>query len=532
MGLRKGGRAFWLLVPFSSVLFWLASPGDVGFWLLSCAAFVPLLFFVEKVVASKASRSLCLWGGMAHGLLLAVLMLYWIVNVLTHYGGLPVVGAGMALLLLGCYMACYSALFLVVLHFFLPLFSPLGLLFLLPSLWTGLEWVRGWAFTGFPWMDLGCYLAFEPWLLQGAAFFGHHGLTWLLVFCNVALWLLFSRRFQTDRLKIGVVSAVVVFVYVSVSCWILPQQRTVATETVRVGIVQGDVAQDMKWAAPQQQETVTTYLLASERLAATSQPPDFLVWPETAMPFYPQGNALTSQLRSFVTSRNIPLLSGAPWYEIVDREKQEIAYYNAAFLLVPDRFRPLGGVVFKSHLVPFGEYIPFQNLLPFLAPLVESAGNFTAGQISTPLQINTAHTVVQAGVLICFESVFPELSRKWAAASANLLINMTNDAWYGRTSAPKQTLAMTVLRAVETRRAVVRSANTGFSALILPTGEINARTGLFVPAATIVDAPLREEMTSYVVFGWLFAPLSLFFALGGMLLAMKKRKILVAKGKA
>lgn len=505
MAVMKQIRYFWL-PPLSALLFWIASPGDVGFWPLSGIAFVPLFFFVEKAASKKAPLAHYFLGGVLHGLPLAVGLLYWLVNVLVFYGGLHFSVAVMALVLLGCYLACYFVIFLVAVRSFLTVFSPFFLLFLFPTLWTGLEWVRGWAFTGFPWMDLGCYLAFQPLLIQGAEFFGQYGLTWLLVFCNTALWLFLSIRGQR-RFAILFCFAGILAVYFLFSVFSLNQQRDYKEQDFRLGIVQGNIAQELKWSAGKQQKTVSKYLVLSEKLATASFRPDLLVWPETAMPFYLQKSSLTAQLISFVNLYHLPLISGAPWYEIIDRNRKEVAYYNAVFLLNPSQKEQLGGLVFKSHLVPFGEYIPFQDFFPFLAPLVESAGNFSAGTITRPLPVGTASGLTaQVGVLICFESVFSELSRKWVNAGANLLVNVTNDAWYGKTSAPWQTLAMVVLRAVETRRTVVRAANTGFSAFILPTGEVRKRTEWFTPAAVAMSIPLREEKTFFVLYGWIFAP--------------------------
>ncbi len=498
----KGGGWIWVFPLLSGFLLWLASPGDVGCWPLTVIAFVPLLIFLEKSLARATSFFMVLWGGFSYGLLLALLMLYWIVNVLVSYGGLSLIVSVLALLLLGCYMALYPVLFFVVSRLFFRCSSFL-LLFLLPSLWTGLEWLRSWLFTGFPWMDLGYYLAFQPWLLQGAEIFGHYGLTWLLFFCNTGLWLLLTGR---GGKPVAIFILVVTLCYMG-SCYLLLKKQDVEFESVRPGVVQGNVSQDIKWNVDNQRKTITKYISYSEKLMADSPVPDFLVWPETAVPFYLQTNSLTGSILSLVKGKNVPLITGTPWFEITDPQKQKIEYYNAASLLIPEEKYALGGLVLKSHLVPFGEYVPLREFLPFLEPLVESAGNLTAGKISAPLSFTARfNRSVHAGVLICYESIFSGLSRKWVNTGANILINLTNDAWYGKTSAPKHTLAMTVLRAVETRRSIVRAANTGFSAFILPDGEIVKKTDLFVTAAITAILPLREEKTFYVRYGWLFAP--------------------------
>ncbi len=499
----------WLLPPLSSCLFWLASPGGGGYWFLVAVAFVPLLFFSDKFVSQGGFCWKVFAGGFLHGLLLAFLLLYWIVNVLVTYGGVPEGISVLVLFLLASYMACYPALFLVVSRVFTSC-SSFVLLFTLPSLWTGLEWVRGWIFTGFPWMDLGCYLAFQPELLQGAAFFGHYGITWLILLCNTGLWLILTGR--CGRVfTVAIVALVLLYVSFSLVSW--EEESVFQGENVRAGIVQGNISQDRKWDVDSQGKTVSKYISLSEKLVVDQVQPDFLVWPETALPFYPQMNPLTGRIVSFVRQYSVPLITGTPWFEIIAQAENEVLYYNAALLLRPGEKRsPLGGVALKSHLVPFGEYVPLQKFLPFLAPLVESAGNLSAGEISRPLSfVRKSGEIVRAGVLICYESVFSSLSRKWVEAGADILVNLTNDAWYGRTSAPEQTLAMTTLRAVETRRSIVRVANTGVSAFILPSGEIRQKTSLFVPVAMSSSLPLRTERTFYVRYGWLFAPFCLLF---------------------
>ena len=179
----------------------------------------------------------------------------------------------------------------------------------------------------------------------------------------------------------------------------------------------------------------------------------------------------------------------------------------------------MAGNIIKSHLVPFGEYVPLKRFLPFLAPLVEAVGDFSRGTIDQPL----VWQEVRAGVLICFESVFPELTRSWVMAGANMLVNLTNDAWYGKSSAPQHSLAMAVFRAVETRRSLVRSANTGISAFIAPTGTIDRQSELFVPWAATSPVVLCSELTFWARYGYWFAPVCLAIGLLGGLAAVLRR---------
>jgi apolipoprotein N-acyltransferase len=238
------------------------------------------------------------------------------------------------------------------------------------------------------------------------------------------------------------------------------------------------------------------------------------------LPFYPVTGEQTAPLRKLVGAHNLALLTGAPWYEILDQKSKNVRFFNSALLLKPDG--QFHDKYYKAHLVPFGEYVPLKEFLPFLAPLVESVGDFSAGTIEKPL----AWKEVKAGILICFESVFPEISRQWVKAGANVLINLTNDAWYGKSSAPYHSLAMAVFRAVETRRSLIRSANTGISAFVTPAGTIDLQSEIFVPWAAARTVTLMTGETFWVRYGYLFAPVGLVIALlsGSVALIVRRQR--------
>jgi apolipoprotein N-acyltransferase len=199
------------------------------------------------------------------------------------------------------------------------------------------------------------------------------------------------------------------------------------------------------------------------------------------------------RVAAFTEARNVWLLTGAPLYELLPRQdgSQQVRSYNGAILLGPDGH--WHGSHAKQHLVPFGEYVPLRRYLPFLEPLVVSVGDFSSGTEKGPLVLGP----MRLGILICYESIFPEIAQEAVLRGANLLVNLTNDAWYGRSSAPYQSWAMAVFRAVENKRSLVRAANTGISGFVDPLGHVVATSGIFTEAALVSQVPMLEITTVF-----------------------------------
>jgi len=216
------------------------------------------------------------------------------------------------------------------------------------------------------------------------------------------------------------------------------------------------------------------------------------------VPFFFQNNIKFSP-RVFKISKEsgADLIFGSPAYI---KEKNGIRYYNRAYLLSPTG--TVSGYYDKVHLVPFGEYVPLKRFLPFVQRLVQAAGDFASGKKIEPLKLHD----FSAGILICFEVIFPELARIQAKKGAKILINLTNDAWFGMTSAPYQHLCMSVFRAVENGRPLIRAANTGFSAFIGPQGKIITRSDLFMEEILTQEVRLsNSSMRFYTLYGDVFA---------------------------
>jgi apolipoprotein N-acyltransferase len=510
----------------TALLLFFAMPGYFGWWPLLFVALVPLLLTTMYL---PPLRSGCM--GLLAGIIYNILTLHWIVVVLGRYGGLPPWLSVPAMVLLSIYMGLYFALFCILLSLLAGRSwhrerSVATLVWTAPVLYVGLDYLRGILFTGFPWLDLGYGLFSHPLLIQAADLGGHHVISFALVLANTFIVAVIDRqrsavrwniRSERRALLLACCFLIFIFGYSIVRFRVMPSLIRHSLQA-EISIIQGNIAQDEKWSPEKKEKTIAVYERLSQQ-AVAQHTTELLVWPETALPFYPQQDPLTARVVGLVRRENTYLLTGAPTFSMAAvGEHSKITYFNSALLMGPD------GVTIdsyaKQHLVPFGEYVPLRKYLPFLAPLVENVGDFTAGSSSRPLHVGDH---LQPGVLICFESIFPEIARNEVAAGANLLVNLTNDAWYGRTSAPYQSMAMAVFRAVETKRSLVRAANTGISCFVDPSGNIIEMTDIFTPSAITARMPVLEERTVFVRYGYIFGPACL--ALIPVLLLWRKQQL-------
>ena len=509
----------------SAVLLALAMPGRIGWWPLLFVALVPLLLLVLYARPGRAALA-----GFVFGLAYHLALLYWILIVLGQYGGLPIWISLPALFLLAAYMAIYPT-------FFCWLLSRVAgrswhrersiapLVWYGPVIWVGLEYAKGVAFSGFPWMDLGYGLFGQPSLIQAADLGGHHLLSFTLVLGNSLLVALIDRqrrsvrwnvRFERRLLLMAMGFLVFILGYSQVRYQVVTAIAARSMQA-KVAVVQGNVDQAVKWSPAFKAATVETYLRLS-RQATAGQDVELVVWPETALPFYPQRDALMQRVGAFAQANNFWLLTGAPLFSLpplADGE-QQVRYYNGAMLVGPDG--QMHGSHAKQHLVPFGEYVPLRRYLPFLEPLVVSVGDFTPGGEKGPLALGP----MRLGMLICYESIFPEIAHESVVRGANLLVNITNDAWYGRSSAPYQSLAMAVLRAVENKRSLIRAANTGVSCFVDPLGHVGYASDIFTEAAHLAQVPMLEVTTVFNRNGVRFGAICAFGMI--FLLAMRSRR--------
>lgn len=475
-------------------LLFLASPGIFSLSPLAWLALVPLLVTLSQPgLTGKGAARL----GSIAGMVYFPGLLYWIVYVLGHYGNLPFWLTVPLLLLLAFYMSLYLAAFSWLTW---QLRGQTCLVWLAPMAWVGLDWLRGCLFTGFPWQDLGYSQYQSPILIQVADLCGHHGVTFLIVMTNVLLTLAWrnlpEKLRHPSRPSLSVLAALLLLVLAGGYSLVRYNQieREMATaDQLKVAVVQGNIDQDDKWLPHLQETTLSKYLLLSRRELQANKP-DLLVWPETAMPFYLADSSELLTLGTLTGANHTNILTGAPHREYSPGQARP-SYFNSAFL-IDDQGR-LAGRYDKEHLVPFGEYVPLKKAFFFLGPLVQAVADFSPGDKPQPIPCHNT----KLGVLICFESIFPDLARRQTEAGAGLLVNLTNDAWYGRSSAPWQHLAMAVFRAVENRRSLARAANTGVSGFIDPLGRLHQLSPLFVDYSGYRELPLLHTDTVFVNLG-------------------------------
>jgi apolipoprotein N-acyltransferase len=428
----------------------------------------------------------------------------WITHSISVYGHIPVLVAEGAILIMaaihGLYLGLFSLMIPVVMgmgawergsmggkgrfsfaHIYTHALTPL---LVLPSAWVVLEMVRCWFPVPFPWLVLGTALRKFPFSSSLYQVAGVYGASWWVVAVNVMVFGLATGR-AGERRKAGL--ALAVFLAVPVMSY--PLLTGGPAQKFRVAVVQGNFAQEVKWDESRYEETLNTYLSLTD--SAVEDGAGIVVWPETAIPSYYQAEPeVRDRLKSFTSSRNVHLVFGNPGYEIKGRE---ILLYNRVYHLSPDGTEEYYD---KNVLVPFGEYVPLADLLPFIDKMVPGEGEFARGTWEGPF-----HTSLPSGALVCYEIAFPSLARREVSGGSRMLVNVTNDAWFGRTWGPFQHLAAAAVRAMENRVPVLRAANTGISAIIDDRGRIIKSIPLQERGYVVAEIHAVEGQTIYTRYG-------------------------------
>ncbi len=508
LSLRREG-----LAALSGLLLALSFP-KYGSGLVAWVALTPLL--VALAEAPSPSHGFRL--GYVTGALSSLGIVYWTSIVVVQYGGLarPVGVAVMVLLCLA--LALFPSGFGWMLSRWARRHGPAAVL-LAPIAWVATEILRAHTLFNFSWCLLGYSQHANLETLQIARYAAVYGVSFLVAAVSSALAFLVLERRRGPRLAVVLVTAGLLAVVWMHGEWRLGQTLPEAGR-LKVGLVQASIAQDEKWDAAHAWANVDRHLELTRR--AHAQGARLVVWPESALPFlFDRTPVVAAQLRKMVQESGLFLLFGNDDRE--EREDERGRIWVGAKMLDPQ-----GAVVLRYHkmrLVPFGEYVPLQSVLTlggrFSAKLVQEVGEFTPGEEYAVGAVD-GHPIA---AFICYEAIFPDLVREFAARGAQLLVNITNDGWYGRTSAPYQHFAMAKFRAVENERYLVRAANTGITAVVDPHGRVLDRTELFERTVLVREVPLLAGSTFYTRHGDVFAWACLGAAVALTAAGLRKREV-------
>jgi apolipoprotein N-acyltransferase len=548
-----------LLALLAGLLYTVSLPNfDLGF--LAWVALVPL-----HCAIAGATRRRAFWIGWLAGTASFVGSMFWVITAMHLYGKVPLPISVALMLLLSAYLGLYVAIYALAYQYLsqstpspLPSLSSGGrgrmsAALGAPFLWVTLEWVRTYLFSGLPWSLLG-YSQYT-WLpvIQIADITAVYGVSFIVVLVNVAIaetvkWFLryglppplipfpiggrgnpkgdVSFPLPVSAAALVVLAMTLLYGHMRLASLAGDGDVDAATRrTIRVGVVQANIDQAVKWDEAYRRATHDSYARLTATAAVNS---DLVVWPEAATPYlFEREPEFRAEVAAVVKTAGVSLLFGSPALGFNPDRRPYLM--NTAYLLATDG-RILGRYD-KRHLVPFGEYIPLHDsALFFLDKLVEGIGDFKAGKEATvlslpaipasplidtqPLTPNTRPLTPltqpptpnpRFGVVICYEVIFPNEVREFAAKGADFMVTITNDAWFGRSSAPYQHFGMVVLRAVENRLSFARAANTGISGFVDPTGRILEATPIFSQAAISGKIPVGRIPTFYSEHGDVFA---------------------------
>jgi len=441
--------------------------------------------------------------------------LYWFVETMTTFGGLSMPLAIFVAAMGIAYLALYPAAFAVIQARLVRSMGKPAVL-LAPAVWVATEMARTYAPLDFPWELLGYSQARVLPVAQIASVVGVYGLSALVASVSAAA--AYATLVQSPRR--WRVAAVVALLVLGTAVWgtlrIRAHALTTSGSSVRVAVLQGNILQDQKWDPAMRDAIMQRYIeMTREAIGRNAQ---FILWPESATPLpYEEDVARGDMIRRLARQARVTLLIGSDQVEaarpLAPGKPPTSRLYNSAYLIQPDG--STAAIYRKIHLVPFGEYVPFSRLLYFVGPLVEAVSDFTPGTEAVILPV-AGHAVSTA---ICYEVIYAGLMRSSVTHGSELLTTITNDAWYGRSSAAYQHWEQASLRAIEDGRYLARAANTGISGFVDPYGRVLQQSNMFQSAVMAEDLRFITERTIYSrigdVVGWASVALTLVALLAG-----------------
>jgi apolipoprotein N-acyltransferase len=449
-----------------------------GLWPMAVLAPAALFALIRGLPPRRAG-----WTGAAFGAGLYAFGTYWLYTCLHVFGLVPIWLTVVLQAALIALMSAYSAALCYLANRFWLKPGATRDWLVLPVLWVLLEWLRGWALSGFPWLSLGYALIDSP--LKGwAPLFGVYGVTWAAATMAAALNVSLMPNVRRSRRLLALGGIGVLFLIPALAG---RYQWTRASGTaVPIAAVQGAVPQDQKWQAKNLEATMARY----SRLTADAWGARLIVWPESALPVL--ANDIPDYLRRL---QELGRDHGADFaIGLMNYEPRSGQFYNGLRVLSDSG----GGWYYKRHLVPFGEYFPVPKFVRSWMRLMSLPyDDFTPGAARQPTLSAAGQKL---GLTICYEDAFGSQQLR-ALRDATLLINVTNNAWYGNSTAPHQHLQIARMRALEAGRYLIRAANDGITAVIGPQGEMVARLPQFQEAVLRAEVRPMTGLTPYARLG-------------------------------
>lgn len=487
-------------MPALTGLFLVLCQAPISAFPLAFIALIPLLYALQKY----SYRNPFVPGFIA-GVVAFLGLIYWVIIAMNTYGGIDLLTSALILLLFVLYLSLYTGAFTYII-FIMDNSLSVPTYLSGPVVWTLLEYLRGILLTGFPWSFLAhSQHQFLPFI-QVASLTGTYFVSFLIVAVNFIIFYCLLRK----RISAIFVTVIVSMVIASIAFGVI-RVRQGEEGRLTAAIVQGNIRQDVKWDEAFKISTIQTYFRNTITKGLNA---DLVLWPETALPLVFNEEIYVNQFIKRVPPMvNAHLIFGTLWKD------REARFYNAAYVLAPNG--DVNGIYTKAHLVPFGEYTPLVEYLPFLQKITAQGAGFASGEGHYPVITSMGNI----GVLICYEGVFPSITNQTVANGAQLLVNLTNDAWYEKTSAAYQHLVFYVFRAVETDRYVLRAANTGISAIIDPRGRITTKTPIFEEKVLTGNFALRDTKTFYVRHGDYFILVAFLFLIATALLQLSRTRL-------
>ena len=497
-----------LWVILSGALTALSFP-KFGLSFLCWISLIPFIFAIYKKTP-KQSFLLGFLGGVAFN----AILIYWIPAVPAHYGNLS---TGMSLLIYAIfvfYLALYWAFFSLCFTKIQKSFPRL-VFFLAPFLWIGFEYILSHFLTGFPWGLLGYTQYKNLWILQLASVTGIYGISFVIVLFQSLFVFSMIQRLRTPFF-LGLSFAILLHIW----GWATMKSAPPMEDSFQASVIQGNVPFDMLWnQIPDTQIRDLFDQHIDLSLEAHKTGASLIIWPEFSVPLcfscaysiYPE---FKNGLARFVQDTGTTLLLGTNETVMSEQGPQ---YYNTALCLRPDLKT---SQYHKMHLVPFGEYIPYKKIFFFIENMTQAIGELSAGDKYVLHRFEGK----EFGTPICYEIIFPDLVRKFVKKGADFLVTITNDGWYGTSSAPFQHFAIAVVRAVENRRFLLRSATTGVSGIVDPFGRILCRSEMMTRTHLSETIAPIKTLTPYTRYGDLTPMAGLTLLAIFLILALARKK--------